>query len=60
MRIHAPGPRERSCEQQEGCRVLFLMQWATAVHNRVQISVPCWLCVVLIPELEAHEGQLMV
>lgn len=46
MRIHAPGPWERSCEQQEGCRVLFLMLWATAVHNRVQISVPLLaLCV---------------
>lgn len=20
---------------------------------------PCWLCVLLIPEVEAHEGQLM-
>lgn len=39
-RIHALGPGERSCEQQEGCRVLFLMQWATEVRSRVQISVP--------------------
>lgn len=39
-RIHVLGPGERSCEQQEGCKVLFLMQWAAEVCNRVQISVP--------------------
>lgn len=39
-RIRAPGPGEKSCEKQGGCRVLFLMQWATAVHTRVQIPVP--------------------
>lgn len=58
-RIHALGPGERSCEQQEGCRVLFLMQWATEVHTGCRFLCLCWLCVLLIPAVEAHEGQLM-